>query len=70
MTNKASVAELEVLNPRQLAEFADVQVNTVYQWRKRRKINGMPDPQAILGRTPVWRLSEIVPWLRATNRLK
>lgn len=62
-------ADLEMLNPRQLAEFADVQVNTVYQWRKRRAVNGMPDPQAILGRTPVWSLDEIVPWLRATNRL-
>lgn len=70
MTDKTSVAELEMLNPRQLAEFADVQVNTVYQWRKRRKINGMPEPKAIFGRTPVWALDEIVPWLRATNRLK
>lgn len=66
---KTTIAELKMLNPLHLAEITGVQLNTVYQWRKRRAVNGMPDPDIVIGRTPQWKRETIVPWLRATNRL-
>lgn len=60
----------ELLNPQHLAELTGAQLNTVYIWRKRRATNGMPDPDKVIGRTPQWRPETIIPWLRATNRLK
>lgn len=62
-------ADLEMLNPRHLADLTGKQLNTVYQWRKRRATNGMPDPDKFIGRAPLWKPETIVPWLRATNRL-
>lgn len=58
-----------MLNPRHLAEMTGFKIGTVYAWRKRRESTLMPEPDAIAGRTPLWRADRIVPWLRATNRL-
>lgn len=64
-----TVIEADMLNPRQLSELAGVQLNTVHAWRKRRDTCGMPEPDTFAGRTPLWRESTIVPWLRATDRI-
>lgn len=58
-----------MLNPRKLAEMTGYQINTVHAWRKRRTTTGMPEPDLIVGRTPLWRPTTIIPWLRATNRV-
>ena len=60
----------DMLNPRQLSELAGVKLGTVHTWRKRRATTGMPDPNMVVGRTPLWTPETIMPWLKATNRIK
>lgn len=62
--------EQDMLNPRHLAELTGMQLNTVYIWRKRRDKNGMPEPDMIVARTPLWKPATIIPWLKVTNRLR
>lgn len=48
-----------------VAELADVNIDTVRAWRKR---DVMPAPYRVFARTPVWRRVDIIEWLIRTGR--
>lgn len=65
-----TTTDLTYLNPKMLADITGAPINTVHSWRKRRDSNGMPDPDMIAGRVPLWKPDTILPWLHATNRVR
>lgn len=61
-----SVEKDPLLTYAQIAKLADVQLGTVYMWRKRGLLPE-PDPD-VVGRRPLWRQSVIRHWLAASGR--
>jgi hypothetical protein len=55
-----------IVGTAEIAGIANVKEQTVHAWRHRKIL---PDPDAIIGNTPIWREQTIVRWLQRTNRL-
>ena len=56
----------DILGPQEIADRLSVQVNTVWQWRKR---DIMPIPARIISGVPLWTAEQIDGWAAATGRL-
>ena len=56
----------DIVSAPEIAQRLGVRPSTVHQWRQRRLL---PEPEAVLGHTPVWTWTTIEAWAVETRRL-
>lgn len=67
------VIVIDPVGAEEIAERLSVSRATVHSWRSRSKQNrgqpGMPEPDIIVTKTPIWSWQRIATWAMATGRL-
>lgn len=60
------IPPLDVVGLGEIAELLDVKQATAWVWRTR---GDLPEPDAVVSKTPIWRRERILEWARVTGRL-
>jgi uncharacterized protein YjcR len=62
----------DIIGAEDIAAMLGVQLQTVHRWRTRAREMGadaLPEPEWVIGGTPIWQRGTIVRWARKTQRL-
>lgn len=62
----------DIIGAEDIAAMLGVQLQTVHRWRTRGREMGegaLPEPEWVIGGTPIWQRGTIVRWARQSGRL-